>query len=48
MNKKNVLISFVTEANTDMKAVFTLNKIFQQLPEKDLEKFEVFEVLDVE
>ena len=46
--KKNVLISFVTEANTDMKAVFTLNKILNKLSDEELEKFNAFEVLDVE
>ena len=46
--KKNVLISFVTEAETDLNAVFELNKIFLTLSENDLKKFDVFEVLDVE
>ena len=46
--KKNVLISFVTEAETDLNAVFELNKIFLALSENDLKKFDVFEVLDVE
>jgi len=45
--KKNVLISFVTEADTDLNAVFDLNKIFLALSENDLKKFDVFEVLDV-
>lgn len=48
MTKKNVLISFVTEAETDLHAVFALNKIMQKLSESDLEKFNAFEVLDVE
>lgn len=47
MTKKNVLISFVTEAETDLNAVFDLNKIFLALPESDLVKFDVFDVLDV-
>jgi hypothetical protein len=46
--KKNVLISFVTEADTDLQAVFNLNKIMQKLSEQDLEKFDAFDVLDVE
>ena len=46
--KKNVLISFVTEADTDLNAVFNLNKVFLALSESDLKKFDVFEVLDVE
>lgn len=47
MTKKNVLISFVTEAETDLQAVFALNRIMEKLPESDLEKFDAFEVLDV-
>jgi hypothetical protein len=47
LTKKNVLISFVTEAETDLNAVFDLNKIFLALPESDLVKFDVFDVLDV-
>jgi hypothetical protein len=46
--KKNVLISFVTEADNDLKAVFALNKVLSQLPENDLEKFDVFDVVEVE
>jgi hypothetical protein len=45
--KKNVLISFVTEADTDLEAVFALNKIFLSLSENDLKKFDVFDVLEV-
>ena len=44
--KKNVLISFVTEAETELEAVFALNKILYQLPDKDLVKFDVFDVVD--
>lgn len=47
MTKKNVLISFVTESDTDLGAVFDLNKIFLSLSENDLKKFDVFDVLDV-
>jgi len=43
--KKNVLISFITEAETDIEAVFALNKILYQLPESDLAKFDVFDVV---
>jgi hypothetical protein len=46
--KKNVLISFITESDTDLGAVFDLNKVFLALPESDLKKFDVFDVLDVE
>ena len=45
--KKNVLISFITEADTDLEAVFDLNKVFLALPESDLVKFDVFDVLEV-
>jgi hypothetical protein len=44
--KKNVLISFVTEAETELEAVFALNKILYQLSENDLAKFDVFDVVD--
>jgi len=45
--KKNVLISFVTEANTELDAIFALNKVMYKLPESDVVKFDAFEVLDV-
>ena len=44
--KKNVLISFIVEAETDLEAVFALNKILYQLPESDLVKFDVFDVVE--
>ena len=44
--KKNVLISFITEAETDLEAVFALNKILFQLPDSDLVKFDVFDVVE--
>jgi hypothetical protein len=46
--KKVVLISFATEAETDLEAVFALNKIFYQLPENDLVKFDVFDVVEAD
>ena len=45
--KKNVLISFVTEADSDMSAIFALNKILFQLSDDNLAKFDVFDVVDV-
>ena len=48
MTKKNVLISFVTDADTDLQAVFNLNKVLQKLSDNELEKFNAFEVLDAE
>jgi len=44
--KKNVLISFVTDADTDLQAVFNLNKILFQLSDENLVKFDVFDVVD--
>ena len=44
--KKNVLISFVTEASTDLDAVFQLNKILYQLSDENLAKFDVFDVVE--
>ena len=44
--KKNVLISFITEAETELEAVFAINKILYQLPDKDLVKFDVFDVVE--
>ena len=46
MSKKNVLISFIVEADTDLQAVFALNKILYQLPDSDLVKFDVFDVVE--
>ena len=48
LSKKNVLISFVTDADTDLQAVFNLNKIFAKLSDDELEKFNAFQVLEVE
>jgi hypothetical protein len=48
LSKKNVLISFVTDADTDLQAVFNLNKIFAKLSDEELEKFNAFEVLEAE
>jgi hypothetical protein len=45
--KKNVLISYVVEADTDLKAVFELQKSLRYLPDSELIKFDAFEVLDV-
>jgi hypothetical protein len=45
--KKNVLISFVTDADSDLQAVFNLNKVFAKLSENELEKFNAFQVLEV-
>jgi hypothetical protein len=46
--KKNILISYVVEANTELDAIFSLNKSLRYLPDSELIKFDAFEVLDVE
>jgi hypothetical protein len=46
--KKNILISFVTEADTDLQAISELRKVMYLLPESTVEKFDAFEILDVE
>ena len=46
--KKVVLISFVTEAETELEAVFNLNKVLYQLPDSDLVKFDVFDVVEAD
>lgn len=44
--KKNVLISYVVEADTDLSAVFALNKTLSILPDSELVKFDVFDVVE--
>ena len=44
--KKNVLISFVTEAQNELDAIFNLNKILYTLSDENLAKFDVFDVVD--
>lgn len=48
MSKKNILISYVVEADSDLKAIFALNKSLSTLPDSELVKFDAFHVLDVE
>jgi hypothetical protein len=45
--KKNVLISYVVEADTDLSAIFALQKSLRYLPDSELIKFDAFEVLEV-
>jgi len=47
LSKKNVLISFVTEAETDLQAISSLRALMYYLPENHVERFEAFEILDV-
>lgn len=48
MGKKNVLVSYIVEADSDLKAIFALKNTLFQLPDSELVKFEAFDVLDVE
>ena len=45
--KKNVLISYVVEADSDLSAIFALNKSLSTLPDSELVKFDAFDVLEV-
>ncbi len=47
MTKYNVLISYVVEAENEMKAVFALNKSLYPLSENEIEKFNAFHVEEV-
>jgi hypothetical protein len=42
MTKYNVLISYVVEAEDEMRAVFALNKSLMPLSENELSKFDAF------
>lgn len=44
MTKYNVLISYVVEAEDEMRAVFALNKTLYPLSENSIAKFDVFHV----
>lgn len=44
--KKNVLISFIVDTDNDLDAIFALNKVLYQLPESDLAKFDVFDIVE--
>jgi hypothetical protein len=44
MNKYNVIVSYVCEAESDLEAVFALNKTLRSLSENELEKFNAFHV----
>lgn len=45
--KKNILISYIADVETDLDAYFALQKSLQNLPDSELEKFDAFEILDV-
>ena len=44
MTKHNVLISYVCESETELEAIFALNKTLRPLSENELEKFNAFHV----
>jgi hypothetical protein len=44
MPKYNVLVSYITEAESELQAVFNLNRTLNPLPEEELEKLEAFHV----
>ncbi len=45
--KKNILISYIADVETDLDAYFALQKSLINLPDSELEKFDAFEILDV-
>lgn len=47
MTKYNVLISYVVEAEDEMRAVFSLQKSLMPLNENELEKFNAFHVEEI-
>jgi hypothetical protein len=47
MKKYNVLISYVVEAEDEMRAIFALNKTLYPLSENELSKFDPFLVEEV-
>ena len=44
MPKYNVLVSYVCETETELDAVFALNKSLRPLSENELEKFNAFHI----
>ncbi len=47
MKKYNVLISYVVEAEDEMRAIFALNKTLYPLSENEIEKFDAFHIEEV-
>ena len=47
MTKYNVLISYVVEAEDEMRAVFALNKTLYPLNENEIAKFNAFHIEEV-
>jgi len=44
MTKYNVLVSYVCEADSEIGAIFALNRSLYPLSESELEKFDAFHV----
>lgn len=44
MPKYNVLVSYVCETETELDAIFALNKTLRPLSESELEKFDAFHI----
>ena len=47
MTKYNVLISYVCESDSELEAIFALNKTLRPLSENELEKFNAFLVEEI-
>jgi hypothetical protein len=47
MTKYNILISYVVEAEDEMRAVFALQKSLYPLSENEIAKFDAFHVEEV-
>lgn len=48
MTKYNVLISYVVEAEDEMRAIFALNKTLYPLSEDAIAKFDAFHIEEVQ
>jgi hypothetical protein len=48
MTKYNVLISYVVEAEDEIRAVFALNKSLYPLSENEIAKFNAFHIDEVQ
>jgi len=47
MTKYNVLVSYVVEAEDEMRAVFALNKTLMPLSENEIAKFDAFHIEEI-
>ena len=44
--KKNILISYVVDADSDLHAIFALHKSLRYMPDAEIIKFDAFDVVD--